>query len=48
LLFEVRSVDQDFPAREIFDMCVENSWYITRMTPRETRLEDVFRQLTMN
>lgn len=47
-LFEVRSVDQSFPAREIFDMCVDNSWYITRMTPRETRLEDVFRQLTMN
>lgn len=47
-LFEVHSVDQSSPAKEIFDMCVKNSWYITRMTPIETRLEDVFRQLTMN
>jgi len=48
MLFEVRSVDQNSPAKEIFDMCVAHAWYITRMTPQETRLEDVFRQLTMN
>ncbi len=48
LLFEVRSVDQHSPSKEIFDMCVKNSWYITQLTPVETRLEDVFRQLTMN
>ena len=47
-LFEVRSADQNVPAKEIFDMCVSNSWYITRLTPAETRLEDVFRELTMN
>lgn len=47
-LFEVHSVDQEPPSKEIFDMCVSNSWYITRLTPAETRLEDVFRELTMN
>jgi ABC-2 type transport system ATP-binding protein len=47
-LFEVRSVDQNSPAKEIFEMCVRNDWYITQMTPVETKLEDIFRQLTMN
>ena len=47
-VFEVRSADQSLPAREIFDMCVKNSWYITQLTPVETRLEDIFRQLTIN
>jgi len=47
-LFEVCSVDQNSPAKDIFDMCVKNSWYITQLTPVETRLEDVFRELTMN
>ena len=35
-------------AREIFRICVDNSWIITEMTPVETKLEDVFRELTMN
>ena len=47
-LFEIRSVDQHPPSKDIFDLCVRNSWYITQLTPVETRLEDVFRQLTMN
>jgi ABC-2 type transport system ATP-binding protein len=34
--------------REIFRLCVENSWVLTEMTPFETKLEDIFRDLTMN
>ncbi len=35
-------------AREVFNLCVKNNWVITEMTPVETKLEDVFRELTMN
>ncbi|MBP8960263.1 MAG: ATP-binding cassette domain-containing protein [Bacteroidales bacterium] len=34
--------------REIFHLCVRNNWVLTEMTPFETKLEDVFRELTMN
>jgi len=34
--------------REIFSLCVGNNWVLTEMTPFETKLEDVFRELTMN
>jgi ABC-2 type transport system ATP-binding protein len=34
--------------REIFNLCVNKSWVLTEMTPVETKLEDVFRELTMN
>jgi ABC-2 type transport system ATP-binding protein len=34
--------------RQIFRMCVDNKWVITEMTPVETKLEDIFRDLTMN
>ena len=47
-LFMVRSVDKNTPAKEIFDMCAGNNWYITQMIPQETKLEDIFRKLTMN
>jgi ABC-2 type transport system ATP-binding protein len=33
-------------AREVFQMCVKNRWIITEMIPYETKLEDVFRELT--
>lgn len=32
--------------KAIFEMCVKNKWYLTEMTGVETRLEDVFRELT--
>jgi ABC-2 type transport system ATP-binding protein len=47
-LFTVQSVDKNSPAKEIFDMCANNNWYITQMIPQETKLEDIFRKLTMN
>jgi ABC-2 type transport system ATP-binding protein len=34
--------------REIFNMCVEKHWILTEMSPLETKLEDIFRDLTMN
>ena len=32
----------------LFNLCVKNNWYIGTMTPIETRLEDIFRQVTKN
>jgi ABC-2 type transport system ATP-binding protein len=34
--------------RDIFRLCVDNKWVLTEMTPFETKLEDIFRELTMN
>jgi ABC-2 type transport system ATP-binding protein len=38
----------DEAKREIFRLCVEKNWVLTEMTPFETKLEDIFRELTMN
>jgi len=34
--------------KPIFEMCVKNNWVLTEMTPIETKLEDIFRDLTKN
>jgi ABC-2 type transport system ATP-binding protein len=34
--------------REIFKLCVDKNWVLTELTPFETKLEDIFRDLTMN
>jgi ABC-2 type transport system ATP-binding protein len=46
--FEIQSKPDVSSNREIFDLCVKNKWALTEMIPFETRLEDVFRNLTMN
>lgn len=46
--FVVQSKDRESVARPVFQLCVEKSWTITEMTPVQTRLEDIFRDLTMN
>ena len=46
--FEIQSKPEQTSNRAIFDLCVKNNWYITEMVPFETRLEDIFRDLTMN
>ncbi len=46
--FEVQSKPEKSSNREIFQLCVENKWALTEMVPFETRLEDIFRNLTMN
>ena len=38
----------DEAKREIFKLCVDKKWVLTEMTPYETKLEDIFRELTMN
>lgn len=34
--------------RPVFKLCVDRGWILTQLTPIETRLEDIFRNLTMN
>ncbi|MGB5531055.1 MAG: ATP-binding cassette domain-containing protein [Ignavibacteriaceae bacterium] len=34
--------------RDIFQLCVVKNWVLTEMTPIETKLEDIFRELTTN
>jgi ABC-2 type transport system ATP-binding protein len=33
---------------DIFQLCVVKNWVLTEMTPIETKLEDIFRELTTN
>lgn len=46
--FEVQSKPDTSSRKDIFQLCVDNGWYLTELTPTETKLEDVFRELTMN
>lgn len=46
--FEVQSKPDTSSRRDIFKLCVEKNWFLTELTPTETKLEDVFRDLTMN
>lgn len=45
--FDIHSRDHEVK-REIFRLCVTNNWVLTELTPFETKLEDIFRDLTMN
>lgn len=36
------------PREEIFHLCVKKGWILTEMTPIESSLEDIFRELTEN
>ena len=44
--FTVQSKPDVSSRKEIFDLCVSKKWYLMEMTGIETRLEDVFRNLT--
>lgn len=46
--FNVRCDRQINIEKDIFDLCTHNDWYINELTPIETRLEDIFRQVTQN
>ncbi len=46
--FEVQSLPETTANRDIFDLCVKNKWALTELVPFETRLEDIFRDLTLN
>jgi gliding motility-associated transport system ATP-binding protein len=44
--FMVQSKEGQSSRRSIFQLCVQNNWMLTEMTPVETKLEDIFRELT--
>ncbi len=46
--FEVTSRPGLSSRKDIFTMCVNNNWFLTQLTPVERKLEDIFRQLTLN
>ena len=47
-VFEVQSKTGLSSRRNIFEMCVKNKWTLTELSGIETRLEDIFRNLTMS
>lgn len=46
--FYVNSKKEVSSKKEIFEMCVKNKWVLSELTPIETKLEDIFRDLTTN
>ena len=46
--YEVTSRPGLSSKKDIFQLCVNNGWYLTQLTPIERKLEDIFRQLTVN
>ena len=46
--FEVISKPNIPSNRDLFNLSVQHKWVITEMIPFETKLEDIFRDLTMN
>lgn len=47
-LYEIQSKEDVSSKKAVFDACVNNGWYFTELTPIETKLEDIFRDLTKN
>lgn len=47
-MFEIQSIQGQSVKRDIFRLCVDKHWVLTELTPIETRLEDIFRDLTIN
>lgn len=46
--FEVQSRTNASSKREVFHLCVQKGWVLSELVPIETRLEDIFRNLTVN
>lgn len=46
--WEIQAVPGSGVRRELFRLCVERGWVLTELIPVETRLEDIFRNLTLN
>ena len=47
-VFEIQSKPGLSSRREVFVLCRDKNWVITELTPVETKLEDIFRELTLN
>jgi ABC-2 type transport system ATP-binding protein len=46
--FEIQAQAGSGIAKQIFKLCVDKKWTLTEMIPFETKLEDIFRELTTN
>jgi ABC-2 type transport system ATP-binding protein len=46
--FEIHSRVGTTSKREVFNLCVQKGWVLSELIPLETRLEDIFRNLTVN
>lgn len=46
--FQLVSSESNSAREAIFHTCVDKGWILTEMTPVETKLEDIFRDLTLN
>jgi ABC-2 type transport system ATP-binding protein len=46
--FEIHSRPGSSSKREVFNLCVQKGWILSELIPLETRLEDIFRNLTVN
>lgn len=46
--YEIQGKPNTSLPRDIFQLCVAKGWVLTEMTPVETKLEDIFRDLTLN
>ena len=46
--FHVESQPNMTTKHDIFNLCVEKKWFIAELTPVEQKLEDIFRELTLN
>jgi len=44
--YEIQSNDGQSSRKSVFDLCVSKGWYLTELTAIETKLEDIFRELT--
>ena len=45
--FEIQSHQNQSSRRPVYQMCVKKNWYLTEMSFVETKLEDIFRELTL-
>ena len=46
--FEIQSKPELSSNQAVFEMCVKANWILQEMVPFETKLEDIFRDLTLN
>lgn len=46
--FEIQCQQNNEIELDIFNLCQQHNWYIKELIPVETRLEDIFRQVTQN
>ena len=45
--FELQSQPEQLSNQAVFELCVRQKWVLHEMIPFETRLEDIFRDLTL-